>query len=102
MPDFMSRFLGPPWQTLRASKARGSAFALVLVGGATLLVGVVFWLFQVERIVGIYLIPVLISAIRWGLWPGLLAAVTSVGVISVLFARAANPVFLTLDWEQLV
>jgi two-component system sensor histidine kinase KdpD len=102
MPDFMSRILGPPWLTLRASPARGFASALVLVAAATLLVGLLFWLFHVERIVGVYLVPVLISAIRWGLWPGLFAATTSVALISALFSKAHEPVFLLLDWEQLV
>ncbi len=102
MPDFMSRILGPPWLTHGASKARGFAAALVLVALATLLVGLLFWLFHVERIVGVYLIPVLISAIRWGLWPGLLAAISSVALISALFSKATQPVFLSLDWEQIV
>jgi K+-sensing histidine kinase KdpD len=102
MPDFMSRLLGPPSLSLRASKARGLASALALVALATLLVGVLFWLFHVERIVGVYLIPVLISAIHWGLWPGLLAAISSVALISVLFSKATQPVFLALDWEQIV
>ena len=102
MPDFMSKALGPPWQTLDASKLRGFASALVLVAFATLIVGILFWLFHVERIVGVFLVPVLISAIRWGLWPGLLAAFTSVTVISVLFAKPAAPLFLALDSEQIV
>ena len=102
MPDFMSRILGPPWLTHGASKARGFAAALVLVALATLLVGLLFWLFHVERIVGVYLIPVLISAIRWGLWPGLFAAISSVALISALFSKATQPVFLALDWEQIV
>ena len=102
MPDFMSRILGPPWLTHGASKARGFAAALVLVALATLLVGLLLWLFHVERIVGVYLIPVLISAIRWGLWPGLFAAISSVALISALFSKATQPVFLTLDWEQIV
>jgi K+-sensing histidine kinase KdpD len=102
MPDFMSRLLGPPWLTLRASTARGFASALVLVALATLLVGLLFWLLNAERIVGVYLIPVLISAIRWGLWPGILAAVSSVALISVLFSKPTQPVLLSLDLEQIV
>jgi K+-sensing histidine kinase KdpD len=102
MPDFMSKVLGPPWLTLSASRLRGFASALVLVGLATLIVGVLFWLFHVERIVGVYLVPVLISAIRWGLWPGLLAAFTSVALIGVLFAKPSAPVFLIFDLEQIV
>lgn len=102
MPDFMSQVLGPPWRTLDTSSLRGFANALVLVVIATLLVGGLFWLFHVERIVGVYLVPVLISAIRWGLWPGLLAAFASVAFISLLFAKPAEPVFLALDVEQIV
>ena len=102
MPDFMSRVLGPPWLTHGASKARGFASALVLVAMATLLVGLLFWLLNAERIVGVYLIPVLISAIRWGLWPGLLAAVSSVALISLLFSKPMQPVLLSLDLEQIV
>ena len=102
MPDFMSRVLGPPWLTHGASKARGFASAIVLVAIATLLVGLLFWLLNAERIVGVYLIPVLISAIRWGLWPGLLAAVSSVVLISLLFSKPAQPIFLSLDLEQIV
>ena len=102
MPDFMSRVLGPPWLTHGASKARGFASALVLVAIATLLVGLLFWLLNAERIVGVYLIPVLISAIRWGLWPGILAAISSVALISVLFSKPTQPVLLSLDLEQIV
>jgi K+-sensing histidine kinase KdpD len=102
MPDFMSRILGPPWLTHGASKARGLAAALVLVALATLLVGLLLWLLHAERIVGVYLIPVLISAIRWGLWPGILAAVSSVALISLLFSKPAQPIFLSLDLEQIV
>jgi len=102
MPDFMSRILGPPWLTHGASKARGFASALALVAIATLLVGLLFWLLNAERIVGVYLIPVLISAIRWGLWPGLLAAVSSVALISLLFSKPMQPVLMSLDLEQIV
>jgi len=102
MPDLMSNILGPPWLTPDTSKTRAFGFALATVLIATLLVGLLLWLFGIERIVGVYLIPVLISSIRWGLWPGLLAAFTSVAIIKILFAKITQPVFLTFDWEQLV
>ena len=102
MPDFMSKVLGPPWQTLRAPKAQGFAAASFLVLLATFFVGLLFWLFHIERIVGIYLIPVLISSIRWGLWPGVFSAVTSVILIDALFALTVKPVFLRFDWEEIV
>jgi K+-sensing histidine kinase KdpD len=102
MPDLMSKFFGPPRVTLETSTARRFVLASALVLAATLLVGTLLWFFRIERIVGVYLIPVLISAIRGGLWPGLFAAVSSVALISILFATPAHPVFLWLDWEQIV
>lgn len=101
MPDFMSKALGPPSQTLDAPTVHGFAAAALLVLLGTVVVGVLFWLFHIERIVGIYLIPVLISSIRWGLWPGLFAVFSSVILIDVLFALTIKPVFLSLDWEEL-
>jgi K+-sensing histidine kinase KdpD len=92
---------GPSWMAFDATDARGFAAAFGLVLAATLLVGVLLWIFHIERIVGVYLIPVLISAIRWGLRPGLFAAVGSVALISVLFTTAPQRVFLWLDWEQI-
>lgn len=85
MPDFTRQILGPLWLTQSASNARGFAFSLVLVAAAALAVGVLLVFLRVERIVGIFIIPVLISAIRWGLWPGVLAAITSVTLISAIF-----------------
>jgi K+-sensing histidine kinase KdpD len=102
MPDLMSSVLGPPWLTSDTSKVRAFGFALATVLMATLLVWLLLWLFGIERIVGVYLVPVLISSIRWGLWPGLFAAFTSVTMITLLFARVTKPVFLGLDWEQIV
>lgn len=101
MPDFMSQILGPPPATLAASKLRGLAFALILVAITTLIVGVLFALLHVDRIVGVFIIPVLIVSIRWGLWPGVLAAVASVAAIIVLFAPQplAGP---AQYWEQSV
>jgi K+-sensing histidine kinase KdpD len=101
MPDFMSQILGPPPLTLAASKARGFAFALALVAVATIIVGVLFALLQVDRIVGVFIIPVLIASIRWGLWPGVLAAVSSVALIIALFTPPPLS-FQALYWEQSV
>jgi len=101
MPDFMSRVFGPPWLTLGASPARGFASALALVGAAALVVGMLLWTFKIDRIVGIFVIPVLISAIRWGLWPGVLAAIAGVALIGALFTSPrASPQLI--DWEQIV
>jgi K+-sensing histidine kinase KdpD len=102
MPDLMSSVLGPPWLTSDTSKVRAFGFALLTVLLATLLVWLLLWLFGIERIVGVYLVPVLVSSIRWGLGPGLFAAFSSITVISLLFAKVPKPLFLALDWEQLV
>jgi K+-sensing histidine kinase KdpD len=98
----MSNVFGPPGRTRDPWKQRGFVFALGLVVLTTLIVGLLFWWFQIERIVGVLLAPVLISAVRWGLWPGLFAAFSSVVLISTLFAQPAAPAFLGLDVEQVV
>jgi K+-sensing histidine kinase KdpD len=101
MPDFMSPILGPPPLTLGASKPLGFGLALALVAITTIVVGVLFALLHVDRIVGVYIIPVLIASIRWGLWPGVLAAVSSVALIIALFTPPPLN-FQALYWEQSV
>lgn len=101
MPDFMSRVLGPPWMTLAAPVARGIALALVSVAVTTVLVVFLLQFMQIGRVGGIYIIPVLFAAIRWGLWPGLVAAIASVGLVSYVFAPPMFS-FQSRDWEQIV
>src|SRR5260221_10423722 len=56
----------------------GFVFALVLVVVTTAAIGVATRFVDLGHVGAIYLIPVLISAMRWGLAPALLAATTSV------------------------
>jgi len=56
---------------------------------------------DIGRVGGIYIIPVLFAAIRWGLWPGLVAAIASVLLISYVFAPPLFS-FQSRNWEQLV
>ncbi len=101
MPDLMSSVLGPPWLTSDTSKVRAFGFALLTVLVATLLVWLLLWLFGIERIVGVYLVPVLISSVRWGL------DLTARGICQhrrhqFALRKVSQPVFLSLDWEQIV
>jgi len=77
------------------------AFALVLVGVTTAGIGVIVRFVDLGHVGAIYLIPVLVSAMRWGLAPALLAAMTSVAA-SAFFFYAPIYSFQVHDWEQLV
>lgn len=101
MPDFLSRVLGPLSPTDDAPTVRGFVAALLLVGVTTLLIAALLSVVHVERIVGVYVIPTLIAAIRWGLWPGILAAFTSVAMINLAFTRTPLG-FQLQDWDQVV
>jgi len=101
MPDLMSGVLGPLSAPTGTSKVRGLAMALVLVAATTLLIAVLLSFVRVERIVGIYIIPVMIASIRWGLWPGVLASVTGVALIHLVFTRPGYG-FQLQDWDQVV
>lgn len=97
----MSGVLGPLSTETGASKMRGLAMSLVLVAATTLLVAILLSFMRVERIVGIYIIPVMIASIRWGLWPGVLASVTGVALIQLVFTRPGYG-FQLQDWDQVV
>ena len=97
----MSRVLGPLSPTGDAPTVRGFVAALLLVEVTTLLIAALISVVHVERIVGVYVIPVLIAAIRWGLWPGILAAFTGVAMINLVFTRTPLG-FQLQDWDQVV
>jgi two-component system sensor histidine kinase KdpD len=66
-------------------EARGIALAVLLVAGTTLIAdGLVFFL-GIRRGSVIYLLAVLVSGWRFGLWPAIVAAVTGVLGSGVLF-----------------
>lgn len=76
-------------------------YALALVAITTIAIGVAIRFADLGRVGAIYLIPVLISAMRWGLAPALLAATASVAASAFFFYP---PIYslLVQDWEQLV
>jgi K+-sensing histidine kinase KdpD len=81
--------------------ASGFAFSLVLVAITTIAIGAAIRVVDLGHVGAIYLIPVLIAAMRWGLAPALLAATTSVGASAFFFYPPIYS-FAVQDWEQLV
>ena len=79
----------------------GFVFALVLVVVTTAAIGVAIRFVNLGHVGAIYLIPVLISAMRWGLAPALLAATTSVASSAFFFYPPIYS-FHVQDWEQLI
>ena len=76
-------------------------FPLALVAITTAAIGVATRFVDLGHVGAIYLIPVLISAMRWGLAPALLAATTSVASSAFFFYPPIYS-FQVHDWEQLV
>ena len=76
-------------------------YALALIAITTVAIGVAIRFADLGHVGAIYLIPVLISAMRWGLAPALLAA-TAGAAASAFFFYPPIYSFLVQDWEQLV
>ena len=79
----------------------GFVFPLVLVAATTIAIGVAIRFVDLGHVGAIYLIPVLISAMRWGLAPALLAATTSIASSAFFFYPPIYS-FQVQDWEQLI
>ena len=88
-PPFWS---GGPWAFV---------FPLLLVAITTVAIGVATRFVDLGHVGAIYLIAVLISAMRWGLAPALLAATTSVASSAFFFYPPIYS-FQVQDWEQLI
>src|SRR5437588_489364 len=101
MTELVARVFGPLSQTSGDTKLRGYALSLLLVITTTLVIAALISVVRVERIVGIYIIPVMIVSIRWGLWPGIFSALASTALIHVLFTRPGFG-FQLQDWDQSV
>jgi K+-sensing histidine kinase KdpD len=101
MSDILSRVLGPLRPPTAASTLRGYLFTLMLLGATALLIAALISVARVERMVGMFVFPVLIAAIRWGIGPGLFAAFTATLLIHVLFTRPGYG-FQLQDWDQAV
>ena len=76
-------------------------FPILLVAITTMAIGAAIRIVDLGHVGAIYLIPVLISAMRWGLAPALLAALTS-AASSAFFFYSPIYSFLVQDWEQFV
>jgi K+-sensing histidine kinase KdpD len=76
-------------------------FSLVLVVITTVVIGITIRFVDLGHVGAIYLIPVLISAMRWGLAPALLAATTSVASSAFFFYPPIYD-FRVQDWEQFI
>ena len=79
----------------------GFVFSLLLVAITTVAIGVAIRFVDLGHVGAIYLIAVLISAMRWGLAPALLAATTSVASSAFFFYPPIYS-FQVQDWEQLI
>ncbi len=92
-----------PWLRNRLGPAglAGFAFALLFVAVTTAAIAAVTQVVDLGHVGAIYLIPVLISAMRWGLAPALLAATTSVAASAFFFYPPIYS-FQVSNWEQLV
>jgi two-component system sensor histidine kinase KdpD len=62
---------------LGTSGPRGFVYALAAVGVTTLAIGLVRQAVDLGHVGAIYLVPVMIAAIRWGLGPALVASAAS-------------------------
>jgi hypothetical protein len=81
--------------------AMGFLLPLLLVAITTVTIGVATRFVDLGHVGAIYLIAVLISAMRWGLAPALLAATTSVAASAFFFYPPIYS-FHVQDWEQLI
>lgn len=81
--------------------AAGFAFALLVVAITTIVIGVAIRFVDLGHVGAIYLVPVLISAMRWGLLPALFAATISVAASAFFFYPPIYSLHVQ-DWEQLV
>jgi K+-sensing histidine kinase KdpD len=88
----------PPFST---GGPMGFVFSLLLVAITTLAIGVATRLVDLGHVGAIYLIAVVISAMRWGLAPALLAAITSVACSAFFFYPPIYS-FQVQNWEQFI
>jgi K+-sensing histidine kinase KdpD len=63
----------------------GIALSLLLVASVTVLIGVALLFFKIEHVTILYLIPVLVAALRWGIIPAVVAAIAGVAAPAFFF-----------------
>jgi K+-sensing histidine kinase KdpD len=93
----------PRWLStaLEPGGIAGLAFALLLVAATTVGIALTNQVVDLGRIGVIYMLPVLVAALRWGLTAALIAALASVGASAFFFYPPIFS-FQVHDWEQLV
>jgi two-component system sensor histidine kinase KdpD len=101
MQALKTAILGPAALAQGASGPKGFAYALVAVAVATGAIGLTKHFVDLGHVGALYLIPVLIAAIRWGLGPALLASGAST-LASAFFFYPPFYSFRVQNWEQLV
>jgi K+-sensing histidine kinase KdpD len=75
----------------------GTAWAVLIVAVVTVLIGVLLFFFKIEHVTILYMVPVLVAALRWGIVPALVAAVAGVAAPAFFFSppifdfRVHNP-----------
>lgn len=66
-------------------QALGALYALIIVGIVTALIGATLLVYRVEHVTILYLIPVLVAALFWGIIPAVIAAVAGVAAPAYFF-----------------
>jgi K+-sensing histidine kinase KdpD len=66
-------------------QARGTALALATVAAVTALIGLARLTYKFEHITILYLIPVLVAALRWGIVPAVAAALAGIAAPAYFF-----------------
>ncbi len=79
----------------------GFGLALLAVAITTVVITVAIRFVDLGNVGAIYLVPVLIAAMRWGLAPALLAATTSIAASAFFFYQPIYS-FHVQSWEQLI
>ena len=101
MRELRDAILHPAGLTLGASGPRGYGFALFAIALTTAAIGALTHFVDLGHVGAIYLVPVLVAAMRWGLGPALLASGAST-VASAFFFYPPLYSFQVQKWEQLV
>lgn len=72
-----------------------TALSLLLVAGITGLIGIALHFYKIDHVTILYLIPVLVAALHWGLVPAVVAAMSS--LVFPSSALAAEAAFAMLE-----
>jgi two-component system sensor histidine kinase KdpD len=101
MRELRDTILNPAGLALGTSGPRGYGFALFAIALTTAAIGAVNQFVDLGHVGAIYLVPVLVAAMRWGLGPALLASGAST-LASAFFFYPPIYSFQMQKWEQVV